>query len=223
MCHEFATVETSRITKLSWESCRVDISVPCSISKLVGLIPGSGRSSGEENGNPLQYSCLENPTDSGVWRTTVHGVTRVGHDLATKPQPHSKYVSLGSCFRLVRLYLFVWPCKISFEQSFLANELESYYLILQNLPGTWDWSFLILCIGLRCGSVVKNPPANTGDIRDEGSILDQEDPLEKEMATNANIVAWEIPQIEEYGKLQPRRFQKSWTGLIDQTTDPVYL
>ena len=32
-----------------------------------GLIPGSGRSSGEGNGNPLQYSCLENPTDGGVW------------------------------------------------------------------------------------------------------------------------------------------------------------
>ena len=32
-----------------------------------GLIPGSGRSSGEENGNPLQYSCLENPMDRGAW------------------------------------------------------------------------------------------------------------------------------------------------------------
>ena len=35
------------------------------------------------NGNPLQYSCLENPMDRGAWR--VHGVTRVGHDLVTKP------------------------------------------------------------------------------------------------------------------------------------------
>ena len=33
----------------------------------LGLIPGSGRSSGEGNGNPLQYSCLENPMDGGVW------------------------------------------------------------------------------------------------------------------------------------------------------------
>ena len=39
-----------------------------------GLIPGSGRSAGEGNGNPLQYSCLENPTDRGAWRATVHGV-----------------------------------------------------------------------------------------------------------------------------------------------------
>ena len=41
-----------------------------------GLIPGSGRSSGEGNGNSLQYSCLGNPTDRGAWQTTVCGVTR---------------------------------------------------------------------------------------------------------------------------------------------------
>ena len=40
-----------------------------------GLIPRSGRSSGEGNGNLLQYSCLENSTDRGVWRATIHGVT----------------------------------------------------------------------------------------------------------------------------------------------------
>ena len=45
-----------------------------------GSIPGSGRSSGERNGNPLQYSRLENPIDSGAWQATVHGITRVGHD-----------------------------------------------------------------------------------------------------------------------------------------------
>ena len=42
---------------------------------------------GEGNGNPLQYSCLENPMDRGAWRATVHGVSRVGHDLASKPLP----------------------------------------------------------------------------------------------------------------------------------------
>ena len=39
----------------------------------LGLIPGSGRSCGGEHGNPLQYSCLENPMDRGAWRATVHG------------------------------------------------------------------------------------------------------------------------------------------------------
>ena len=41
----------------------------------VGSIPGSGRCPGEGNGNPLQCSCLENATDKGAWRATVHAVT----------------------------------------------------------------------------------------------------------------------------------------------------
>ena len=41
-----------------------------------GSIPGLGRSPGEGNGNPLQYSCLENPMDRGAWPATVHGVTK---------------------------------------------------------------------------------------------------------------------------------------------------
>ena len=49
-----------------------------------GLIPGSGRSPGEGNGNPLQYSCLENPMDRGAWQATVHGVSRVGHNWVTE-------------------------------------------------------------------------------------------------------------------------------------------
>ena len=49
----------------------------------LGSIPGSGRSPGEGNGNPLQCSCLENPMDRGGWQATVHGVTRVRHDLVT--------------------------------------------------------------------------------------------------------------------------------------------
>ena len=42
----------------------------------LGLIPESGRSPGEGNGNPVQYSCLENPMDRGAWRATVHGVAK---------------------------------------------------------------------------------------------------------------------------------------------------
>ena len=42
----------------------------------LGLIPGSGRSSGERNGNLLQYLCLENSMDRGVWQVTVHGVAK---------------------------------------------------------------------------------------------------------------------------------------------------
>ena len=42
----------------------------------LGLTPGSGRSPGEGNGNPLQYSCLENPMDREAWQTTVYGITK---------------------------------------------------------------------------------------------------------------------------------------------------
>ena len=49
------------------------------------LIPGSGRSPREGNGNLLQYSCLGNPMDRGTWCATVHGVAkRVGRNLASK-------------------------------------------------------------------------------------------------------------------------------------------
>ena len=47
-------------------------------------IPELGRSRGEGNGNPLQYSCLGNPMDRGAWWATIHGVTRVGHDFVIK-------------------------------------------------------------------------------------------------------------------------------------------
>ena len=52
----------------------------------VGLIPGLGRSPGEENGNPLQYSCLENPMKEEPGRLESMGSQRVKHDLATEQQ-----------------------------------------------------------------------------------------------------------------------------------------
>ena len=47
----------------------------CNVEDL-GSIPGWGRSLGEGNGNPFQYSCLKNHMDRGTWRATVHGVTK---------------------------------------------------------------------------------------------------------------------------------------------------
>ena len=52
-----------------------------------GTIPRLGRSPGEGNGNPLLYSCPENSMDREVWWATVQRVTRVRHNLATKPPP----------------------------------------------------------------------------------------------------------------------------------------
>ena len=68
--------------------CHISVSEEsaCNAGDL-GSIPGFGRSPGEGNGKPLQYSCLENRMDRGAWQATVHGVARVGHDLVTKPPP----------------------------------------------------------------------------------------------------------------------------------------
>ena len=62
-----------------------------------GSIPGSGRSPGEGNGNPLQYSCLENPMDRGAWRATVRGVT--------KSQTRLKRLNMHA-----RIYVFTRAC-----------------------------------------------------------------------------------------------------------------
>ena len=52
------------------------VNPPASKARNEGSIPGSGRSLGEGNGNPLQYSCLENPLDRGAWWATVHAVSK---------------------------------------------------------------------------------------------------------------------------------------------------
>ena len=55
----------------------------------VGLIPGSGRSTEEGNGNPLQYSCLEKYMDGGTWQATVHGVAKGWIPLSERTHMHA--------------------------------------------------------------------------------------------------------------------------------------
>ena len=57
----------------------------------VGSIPGSGRSLGERNGNPLQYSCLGNPMDVRAWWAIVRWITESQHNLVTQQQQHNSY------------------------------------------------------------------------------------------------------------------------------------
>ena len=83
------------VTKEAWNFCILLLDIgyrglPCSSNGKESacnsgdpdLIPGLGRSSGERNGNPLQYSCLQNPMDRGAWQSTVHGLSKiqVGHN-----------------------------------------------------------------------------------------------------------------------------------------------
>ena len=69
-----------------------------------GSVAGSGGSPGGGHGSPVQYSCLENPLDREAWWSTIHGVTRVGHDLAAKQPspmlntPWSKRVNVFLCY-----------------------------------------------------------------------------------------------------------------------------
>ena len=56
-------------------------------TRSTGLIPGLGRSPGVGNGNPLQYSCLENSMDRGAWQVTVHGVTE--SDMTERTHTHT--------------------------------------------------------------------------------------------------------------------------------------
>ena len=70
-----------------------------------GSVFESGRSHVEGNGNSLQDSCLENSMDRGPWQATVHGVTRDGHNLVTKPSsppPYIVYLGHPACFNLVQ-------------------------------------------------------------------------------------------------------------------------
>ena len=98
----------------AWQSTLVFLSFPGvsdgkeSIGNVEDLdsIPGFWRSPGGgsswSGGNPLQYSCLENPVDRGAWRVTVHLVTRVGHRWATTPPPppFSNLLSHPGCLML---------------------------------------------------------------------------------------------------------------------------
>ena len=68
--------------------------------------------------------------------------------------------------------------------------------------------YLVMCFGFPGGSVVKNPPADTGDM---DLIPGLEDSLEKGMATHSGILARRIPWTEEPGRLQSMGLQKGWT------------
>ena len=77
----------------------------------LGSIPGLGRSPGEGNGNPLQYSCLKNPMDGGAWWATVHGVAKswtrlsdLTHSLTHSTNSASQLHKLETVIKVLRLY-----------------------------------------------------------------------------------------------------------------------
>ena len=78
----------------------------------VGLIPGS-RSPGEGNGNPFQYSCLENPLDRGAWRATVHRVTKSQTRLSTHTHTHTH------TYIYAHTNIYMYLAQVKFPVSFL--------------------------------------------------------------------------------------------------------
>ena len=67
---------------------------------------------------PLQYFCLENPMDRGAWQTTVHWVTRVGHDLETKPLPYTH--------KNIYMHIYIYIClEMRFYFSFILGSFRS--------------------------------------------------------------------------------------------------
>ena len=104
-----------------------------------------------------------------------------------------------------------WP------QAYSLPKAKTYVLLLQGnefcQQHTWTWRQIHPQLS---PIVVKNPPANAGDIRDEGSTPGQEDPLEEGMPTHSSTLAWRIPWTEEPGGLQSmgsQRVSYNWSHL----------
>ena len=84
----------------------------CSLGVL-SLIPALGRSPGGGNGNPFQYSFLENSMDRGAWWAIVHGWQRVRHDWATKHKYSNKHLCVNFLHLIFIVTYFVTPKKLS--------------------------------------------------------------------------------------------------------------
>ena len=94
------------------------------------LIPGLGRSPGKGNGNPLQYSCLENPMDRGAWRPTVHGITESWTRLSD------------------------W---IHIHTYFLAQEPEGTgFVLARDRARIYSFQFYLLLLFFGCGSFLES-------------------------------------------------------------------
>ena len=162
------------------------------------------QSVGEGDGTPLQYSCLENPMDGRAWWAAVHGVAKSWTRLSDFP--------------------------FTFHFHALEKEMASHSSVLAwRIPGMGepggllsmgshrvghDWSDLAAAAAARS---VKNLPA-VQEIRVQ--FVSQEDPLEKEMATQSSILAWRIPWTEEPGRLQVTFILQAKVG-HDLVTKPL--
>ena len=121
---DFILVGSQIIASLPYSSVGKDVS--CNARGL-GSIAGLGRCSGEGNGNPLQYSCLENLMDRRARRATVHGVARIRHDFVTKSPPLKLLQMVTAAMKLkdaCSLEENLWPPRqhIKKQRHYFANK-----------------------------------------------------------------------------------------------------
>ena len=109
-----------------------------------GSIPGSGRSPGEGNGNPLQYSRLENPMDRGAWQATVHGITKGRRQLSSE----TTIMRRSNIFYHLRLYNEVPNMKPNPETVYKTND---YFDYIQNKLGRKGQHKYSLSMTVCCG------------------------------------------------------------------------
>ena len=145
---------------------------PPANTRNVSLIPGSGRSLGEENGNQFQYSCLGNSMDSGTCWATVHGITKESYTTWWLNKSNNNGVSISMppaqsvppspspfCIHVHSLCLCLWSCpQISSSVPFPRFQI---YILADNICRAC-YSEWVSQVAL----VVKNLPANIGDIKD---------------------------------------------------------
>ena len=91
-----------------------------------GSIPGSGRSPGVENGNPLQYSCLKNPVDREAWWATVHGVAKSWTWMSTCVHPHTH--------RVLSLIKIKNPCSMVTLMNLLSKTFVQHIMNKSQAP-----------------------------------------------------------------------------------------
>ena len=186
----------------------------------LGSIPGSGRSPQEGNGNPLQYSCLENPMDWRAWWATVHGVAKSWTRLCDftftfKPLQCLRYcahywISFHpiSHSSLSQLYCYIIPAAVSIPATTRDEVLLSMWPVSDFVLEFHIWDYFLGLLGFPGGSDGKESDCSVGY---PGSILGLGRPLEKEMATHSNILAWKSHGWRSLAGYSPRDHKKSAT------------
>ena len=106
--------------------------------------PGSGRSSGRGHSNPLQYSCLEDPMDTGAWQARIHGIAQSWTWLERFSTQTCMYIKLSSVQSLSHVWLFVTPWTVA-HQAFLSITNSWSLFQLMSTESVMPSNHLILC------------------------------------------------------------------------------